>query len=78
MFLGIVAKKQVAPAKLATLVFNEYLDGRVEISKALVKNLILNVISAEISDEQMKTMLNSIDVKKAYKHDLLDYFVYQV
>lgn len=78
MFLGIVAKKQVAPADLAKLVCNEYLDGRVEINKALVKNLILNVISAEISDDQMRTMLDSIDVKKAYKHDLLDYFVYQV
>lgn len=78
MFLGIVAKKQVAPAELAKLVFNEYLDGRVETNKALVKNLILNVISAEISDEQMKTMLDSIKVKKDYKHDLLDYFVYQI
>lgn len=78
IFLRVVKKKNIKPNELAELVFNEYLDGRVEVKKALNKTLVLNVLDSGISDEQMKIMNESIDVKKAYKHDLLDYFVYQV
>lgn len=78
VFLRVVKKKNIKPNELATLVFNDYLDGRVEVKKALNKTLVLNVLTSSISDEQMKIINASIDAKKAYKHDLLDYFVYQV
>ncbi|MBP3366711.1 MAG: ATP-dependent DNA helicase RecQ [Treponema sp.] len=78
LFLGVIKKKNIKPAELSSFVFNEYLDNRVEVKKALNKTLVLTILSAEISEKQMKTMLESINAKKTYKHDLLDYFVYQV
>ena len=78
LFLGVVNKKHITPAELSRLVYNEFLDNKVKVKKAINKSLIINVLSTEISDKQMKSMLDSIEEKKLYKHDLLNYLVFQV
>ena len=58
------------------MVYKAIVDGSAETERALERYLILNVAQTEINNEIMRTILADIDVKKKYKHVLLDYLVH--
>lgn len=75
-FVKIVKKNSVSPAELAEIVYSAYLHGNIKLKKPLERWLVINVMNTEISDAQMKTMLDDIEEKRQYKHGLLNYFIY--
>ncbi len=66
----------VSPKELAELVYEAILSGDATTDKALERWLIIKVNETEIDDNTMSKIMSSIDEKKNYKHQLLDYFTY--
>lgn len=77
-FITTVKKNSIAPATLASKVYQDIIVGKADTAKALERWLILNIASTEIDDNVMQLMLTMIEEKKKYKHELLDYLVYVI
>lgn len=68
--------KYISPKELAELVYESLLSGQATTNKALERWLIIRVNETEISNERMNLIIDDINEKKNYKHQLLDYFTY--
>lgn len=68
----------ITPKELSELVYSCVLSGKAQLLKPLERWLIIKVNSTHLSDGNMKHILDMIDEKKQYKHDLLNYFVYLI
>ena len=66
----------ISPKELAELVYESLLCGQTTTTKALERWLIIRVNETEISNEKMSSIIDEINEKKKYKHQLLDYFTY--
>lgn len=77
-FTSTVKKAKLAPKVLAQDVYQGFVDGKVEFSSPLERWIVINILASEISEQQMDGILNAIEEKKRYKHELLDYFVYVI
>lgn len=75
-FGSIVKKSDLPVSEITEIVYGGYVDANYTMDKPLQKWLIIDVVENEISDSKMKSMLSSIEEKKKYKHELLDYFVH--
>lgn len=75
-FGSILKKNNISVDELTNIVYGGFIDNGYTLKKPLQKWLIIDVKEDEILSEQMNTMLKSIEEKKEYKHELLDYFVY--
>ena len=65
----------LAPETLAHTVYRALVDGKAKTSKPLERWLIIDVKRDEIDESSMRNIMTDIAEKKAYKHDLLNYFV---
>ncbi len=74
-FCRTVKQSGLSPKQLSDLVYENVVSGNVELEKPLSKYLVMNQNAVEISDEIMARIQADINEKKAYKNDLLDYFV---
>lgn len=77
-YVKTMKKNDLTPQELSEAVYRAVLTGDAKLKKALERWLVIEVADTEISDEQMKIMLDDIAEKREYKHGLLDYFVYLV
>lgn len=75
-FVKTVKKNSITPQELASKIYGALLNGKVKTKKALERWLVINVSTTEISEQQMRTMLDEIEEKESYKHELLNYFIY--
>ena len=75
-FVKTMKKNNITSDQLSETVYEAVLNGSVKLGKPLERWLVIDVKDTSISDERMDIMLNDIEEKKRYKHDLLDYFVY--
>lgn len=77
-FVKTIKINELSASDLADKIYGGLLHGKLKVKKPLERWLILDIASTEISDDQMKVMLDDIEEKRQYKHELLDYFVYVV
>lgn len=75
-FIRTVNQNNLEPQILASLVYNEFLENRLKVSKPLERWLIIDVKADNIDESTMSIILKNIEEKKKYKHELLDYFIY--
>ncbi len=75
-YVRILKTNDLDAKVFADMVYSNLLSDNLKLRKALEKWLIIDVAFEDIDDEHMKTITNSIEEKKAYKYELLDYFVY--
>lgn len=75
-FVRILKTNGLEAKSLSETVYSNLLNGNIQLRKPLEKWLIIDVAFDDIDDEHMKTIAKSIDEKKKYKYELLDYFVY--
>ena len=66
---------KISAEELSDIVYDSIIRGKAKLKKPLERWLVIEVTSTDISDEQMKIMLDDIAEKKEYKHELLNYFV---
>ena len=71
-------KNDLTPQELSEAVYRAVLSGDVKLKKALERWLVIEIADKEISDQRMAIMIDDIDEKRNYKHELLDYFVYLI
>ena len=77
--LVVTCKKAgVSPSEIIEEVYQSYLNDSVELSKPFEKYLVLDVLHEEISNNTMSIILQDIEKKREYKHNLLDYLVYTI
>ena len=69
-------RNNISPAELSERVYSDIVEDKAIATKPLTRWLILDIKETEIDSEKMGIMLQSIDEKKKYKHELLDYFAY--
>ena len=75
-FGSILKKNDLTVSELLQIIYGGYVDEQFTMTKPLQKWLVIDVIENSISKITMESMLASIEEKKKYKHELLDYFVY--
>lgn len=74
-FVRIMKANNITAEELSDIVYDSIIRGKAKLKKPLERWLVIEVTSTDISDEQMKIMLDDIAEKKEYKHELLNYFV---
>ena len=77
-YVKTMKKNGLTPQELSETVYRAVLTGNAKLNKALERWLVLEISDTQISDQQMKIMLDDISEKRNYKHGLLDYFVYLI
>lgn len=75
LFVRTVKKFSLTPETLSDKVYDALLNERTKLKKPLKLRLVINLLSNELSEAQLKILADDIDAKKSYKHGLLDYFV---
>ncbi len=75
-FVRILKTNDLEAKELSEIVYSNLLNGKLQLRKSLEKWLIIDVAYDDIDDEHMRSIAKSIDEKKKYKYELLDYFVY--
>ncbi|WP_291152276.1 RecQ family ATP-dependent DNA helicase [Flavobacterium sp. UBA7680] len=58
------------------ITYKALVDEDATLSKTLDKCLIISVSQAELNEEQLNSISTETEIKKEYKHNLLDYLVY--
>jgi ATP-dependent DNA helicase RecQ len=66
-------KNGISPDVLSDKVYGGLVAGKLKLNKPLERWLVIEVADTEISDKQMQIMLENIEDKRKYKHELLDY-----
>lgn len=74
-FIRTVNNNKILPAELAETVYKAVINGRVKLNSPLKRCLIIDLKVDTLSDEQLEKILSSIEEKRNYKHELLDWFV---
>ena len=69
-------KNNITAKELSERVYSDLVEGKAIANKPLSRWLVLNILETEIPEAKMNIMLDSIEEKRKYKHELLDYFVY--
>lgn len=69
-------KSNITPKQLSDCVYRCMSEGKVTLTKSPQRWLVLDIKNNVIDDDKMSIMLSSIEEKRAYKHQLLDYLVY--
>lgn len=75
LFVRTVKKFSLTPEALSDKVYDALLNERAKLKKPLKLRLVINLLSNELSEEQLKILADDIEAKKSYKHSLLNYFV---
>lgn len=75
-YIRTLKKNNIEPEVLSNIVYDELIDDGITINKPLERWLIIDKKSDFIDEETMVKMLENINEKKKYKHELLDYFIY--
>ena len=75
LFVRTVKKFSLTPEALSDKVYDALLNERAKLKKPLKLRLVINLLSNELSEEQLKILADDIEAKKSYKHGLLNYFV---
>ena len=75
LFVRTVKKFSLTPEYLSEKVYDALLNNRAKLKKPLKMRLVINLLSNELSEAQLKILADDIAAKKSYKHDLLNYFV---
>ena len=73
-FVRIMKANNITAEELSDIVYDSIIRGKAKLKKPLERWLVIEVTSTDISDEQMKIMLDDIAEKKEYNHELLNYF----
>ena len=61
--------------KIVDLVYNALVHEEVQ-AKKLDKCFVIDVMNEKISDDDLDKIISQTDVKRQYRHDLLDYFLF--
>jgi ATP-dependent DNA helicase RecQ len=77
-YIKTCEKNGITPEILSSKVYEALVAGNIELVKPLERWLVIEVTDTQISEQQMTIMLNDIESKRKYKHELLDYFVYLI
>lgn len=64
--------------EIVGMTYDGIINDDVSLSKPIDRRLIIDVKKDNIDDEVLRKIQESIDIKKAYKHDLLNYLVYLI
>lgn len=75
LFVRTVKKFSLTPEYLSAKVYDALLNNRAKLKKPLKMRLVINLLSGELSEAQLKILADDINAKKSYKHGLLNYFV---
>ncbi|MBR1397518.1 MAG: ATP-dependent DNA helicase RecQ [Selenomonadaceae bacterium] len=75
-FVRTVKVNKIKPDTLATTVYDAVVKGRAKLKNPLQRQLIINLITDSLNDDQLKSISENIEKKREYKHKLMDYFVY--
>lgn len=62
--------------QIVDIIYSSLIKGEVSLSKSFDKCLVIKSLVEYISEEKKADLLQYIEQRKNYKHDLLDYFVY--
>jgi ATP-dependent DNA helicase RecQ len=68
----------VSVPKIIDMVYDSIINGGLEMIRPLDRRLIINVREEELSESQLDEIMAVIEQKRKYKHDLLDYLVFQL
>ena len=71
-------KSKIDVFEIIKLVYDSIINGEVETIKPLDRRLIIKVQEKELSDTQLDNIMSIIEQKREYKHNLLDYLVFQL
>jgi ATP-dependent DNA helicase RecQ len=71
-------KSGVSVPNIINTVYGCIINGQVKTTKPLDRRLIIKVIENELSENQLDSIMAVIEEKKKYKHELLDYLVFQL
>ena len=74
-FNNVLSRNHISPQELTETVYRATLEEKVKWSKRLERWPVLKVNTEEIDDSTMEAIMKDIAEKKAYKNELLDYFV---
>ncbi|MBR6863011.1 MAG: ATP-dependent DNA helicase RecQ [Acidaminococcaceae bacterium] len=77
-FCGTMKKCGMTAKQLSEDVYSALVRGTAKAKKPLSRWLVLDIKAVDINDAAMALMLDKIEEKRKYKHDLLDYFVYTI
>ena len=75
-FMRTVKRCEITPQQLSEDIYAAFVNDQISLSKALGRWLVINVIDETINDDALNQMVSSIEEKRTYKHELLDYFTY--
>ena len=71
-------KSEVSVQNIIELVYSSLINGEAKMRKPLDRRLVINVRESKLSDKQLDDIMTIIEQKRKYKHDLLDYLVFQI
>lgn len=79
-FISSIKKTNMPPQEIAELAYKSLIEGtsKLKKGKTLDKRLILDIKAENIKEDNMQLILKSIEEKRKYKNELLDYFVYLI
>ncbi|GFZ30099.1 hypothetical protein CSC2_06250 [Clostridium zeae] len=76
--ISTVKKSAKKVESIVTMTYESVVNEEVVLSKQLDRRLVIDVLEAEITTENMEKIQKSIEEKRVYKHELLDYLVYLI
>jgi len=71
-------KSGVCVPDIIKLVYESLINGEAETIKPLDKRLIISIHDKELSEIQLNKIMAIIEQKREYKHEMLNYLVYQL
>lgn len=74
-FIRTLKKFSLTAEYLSDKVYGALLNNRAKLKRPLKMRLVINLLSNELSETQLKILADDIVAKKSYKHGLPDYFV---
>lgn len=76
--ISTVKKSAKEVESIVTITYESVVNEEVVLSKQLDRRLVIDVLEAEITTENMEKIQKAIKEKRVYKHELLDYLVYLI
>jgi ATP-dependent DNA helicase RecQ len=73
-----VNKSHIDVKTIVNMVYEDVVNGLATTTNPLDKRLIVDVLEQDISDIKMQSIQSSINEKREYKHELLDYLVFLI
>jgi ATP-dependent DNA helicase RecQ len=71
-----IKKTGKSAKEIVHLVYSSLIKGQVELTGGLDKCLVINTLCEKITDDKKAELVEYIEERKKYKHNLLDYFTY--